>query len=214
MSLLDGLNPRQREAAETIDGPLLILAGAGSGKTRTIIHRIAHIIETGQAWPSQILAITFTNKAAGEMRERIAKMNIADSKRIWMSTFHAMCARIMRSHAQWLGYDDNFVIYDMDDQKRLYKSLIKELGLNDKYFTNQFLSGEVSTAKNNFVSPEAYMKENSGDFRKEQVGTYYKRYQESLKANNAMDFDDLIYNTLVLFKGFPEILEQYQNRFK
>jgi len=214
MSLLDGLNARQREAAETIDGPLLILAGAGSGKTRTIIHRIAHIIETGQAWPSQILAITFTNKAAGEMRERIAKMNIQDSKRIWMSTFHAMCARIMRTHAQWLGYDDNFVIYDMDDQKRLYKSLIKELDLNDKYFTNQFLAGEVSRAKNNFVSPEAYIKANSGDFRKEQVGLYYKRYQESLKANNAMDFDDLIYNTLVLFKGFPEILEQYQNRFK
>jgi DNA helicase-2/ATP-dependent DNA helicase PcrA len=214
MSLLDGLNSRQREAAETIDGPLLILAGAGSGKTRTIIHRIAHIIETGKAWPSQILAITFTNKAAGEMRERIAKMNILESNRIWMSTFHAMCARIMRSHSQWLGYDENFVIYDTDDQKRLYKTLLKELGLNDKYFTNQYLAGEISNAKNNFVSPDAYLKTNAGDFRKDKVAQYYKRYQESLKANNAMDFDDLIYNTLVLFKGFPEILEQYQNRFK
>lgn len=214
MSLLDGLNSRQREAAETINGPLLILAGAGSGKTRTIIHRIAHIIETGQAWPSQILAITFTNKAAGEMRDRIAKMDIEDSKRIWMSTFHAMCARIMRVHSQWLGYDDNFVIYDMDDQKRLYKTLVKELELNDKYYTYQYIGGEVSTAKNNFVSPEAYIKENAGDFRKEKVGLYYKRYQESLKTNNAMDFDDLIYNALVLFKGFPEILEQYQNKFK
>ncbi|HEY5557396.1 ATP-dependent helicase [Acetobacterium sp.] len=214
MSLLDGLNSRQREAAETINGPLLILAGAGSGKTRTIIHRIAHIIETGQAWPSQILAITFTNKAAGEMRERIAKMEIEDSKRIWMSTFHAMCARIMRIHSQWLGYDDNFVIYDMDDQKRLYKTLVKELELNDKYYTYQYVGNEVSTAKNNFVSPEAYIKENAEDYRKEKVGLYYRRYQESLKANNAMDFDDLIYNTLVLFKGFPEILEQYQNKFK
>jgi len=214
MGLLDGLNSKQREAAETIQGPLLILAGAGSGKTRTIIHRIAHIIETEQAWPSQILAITFTNKAAGEMRERIAKMNIQDSKRIWMSTFHAMCARIMRTHSQWLGYDENFVIYDMDDQKRLYKSLVKELDLNDKYYSNQYLSGEVSTAKNNFISPDTYIKKNAGDFRKEKVGIYYKRYQESLKANNAMDFDDLIYNALVLFKGFPEILEQYQNRFK
>lgn len=214
MSILDGLNSQQREAAETIQGPLLILAGAGSGKTRTIIHRIAHIIETGQAWPSQILAITFTNKAAGEMRERIAKMEIEDSKRIWMSTFHAMCARIMRTHSQWLGYDDHFVIYDMDDQKRLYKSLVKELELNDKYYSYQYIGGEVSTAKNNFVSPDGYIKANAGDYRKEKVGLYYKRYQESLKANNAMDFDDLIYNTLLLFKGFPEILEQYQNKFK
>ncbi|MEF9919437.1 MAG: UvrD-helicase domain-containing protein, partial [Eubacterium sp.] len=119
MNLLDGLNEKQREAAETTEGPVLILAGAGSGKTRTIIHRIAHIIESGKAWPSQILAITFTNKAAGEMRERIAAMNIKESDRIWMYTFHAMCARIMRIHSKWLGYSDNFIIYDTDDQKRL-----------------------------------------------------------------------------------------------
>lgn len=214
MSLLEGLNDRQREAAKTIQGPLLILAGAGSGKTRTIIHRIAHIIETGEAWPSQILAITFTNKAAGEMRERIAQMNVPDSKRIWMSTFHSMCARIMRTHSQWLGYGDNFVIYDTDDQKRLYKKLVKELDLNDKYYSYAYVGGEISNAKNNFVSPEAYTKECAGDFRKEKVALYYKNYQKNLKANNAMDFDDLIYNTLVLFKGFPEILEQYQNKFK
>ncbi|MGL4606115.1 MAG: DNA helicase PcrA [Eubacteriaceae bacterium] len=214
MNLLDGLNSRQREAAETIEGPLLILAGAGSGKTRTIIHRIAHIIETGKAWPSQILAITFTNKAAGEMRERIAQMNVPESNRIWMSTFHSMCARIMRVHSQWLGYGDNFAIYDTDDQKRLYKMLVKELELNDKYYSFQYVGSEISNAKNNFVSPEAYLKESAGDFRKEKVGLYYKRYQETLKSNNVMDFDDLIYNTLVLFKGFPEILEQYQNKFK
>jgi DNA helicase-2/ATP-dependent DNA helicase PcrA len=214
MNLLDGLNKQQREAAETIQGPLLILAGAGSGKTRTIIHRIAHIIETGKAWPSQILAITFTNKAAGEMRERIAKMNIEDSNRIWMSTFHSMCARIMRVHSQWLGYDSHFVIYDTDDQKKLYKRLVKKLELNDKYYTFQYISGEISEAKNNFISPNAYAKEHMGDFRKEKVSEYYKEYQGNLKSNNAMDYDDLIYNTLVLFKGFPEILEQYQNRFK
>jgi DNA helicase-2/ATP-dependent DNA helicase PcrA len=123
------------------------LAGAGSGKTRTIIHRIAHIIESGAAYPSQILAITFTNKAAGEMRERIAAMNIKDSKRIWMSTFHAMCARIMRVHSQWLGYDERFVIYDTDDQKKLYKAIIKELKLNDKYYSYAYVSNEVSEAK-------------------------------------------------------------------
>ncbi|MGE4508754.1 MAG: ATP-dependent helicase [Eubacteriaceae bacterium] len=214
MNLLDGLNDRQREAAETIQGPLLILAGAGSGKTRTIIHRIAHIIESGAAYPSQILAITFTNKAAGEMRERIAAMNIKDSKRIWMSTFHAMCARIMRVHSQWLGYDERFVIYDTDDQKKLYKAIIKELKLNDKYYSYAYVSNEVSEAKNNGISPSQYLKENRDDFRRGKVGLYYEMYQKALKSNNAMDFDDLIYNTLLLFKGFPEILAQYQNKFK
>ncbi len=214
MSLLDGLNQQQRLAAETTEGPLLILAGAGSGKTRTIIHRIAHIIESGKAWPSQILAITFTNKAAGEMRERIAAMNVAESDRIWMYTFHAMCARIMRIHSQWLGYADNFVIYDTDDQKRLYKMLMKELDYSDKQFPFQYVSGQISTAKNNFWTPEDYLKNNEGNFRAEKTAEYYRRYQEALKANNAMDFDDLIYNTLVLFKAYPEILEQYQNRFK
>lgn len=214
MSLLDGLNEQQREAAATTEGPVLILAGAGSGKTRTIIHRIAYIIESKKAWPSQILAITFTNKAAGEMRERIAAMDVEESDRIWMYTFHAMCARIMRIHSQWLGYEDNFVIYDTDDQKRLYKTLIKELDFNDKMFPFQYVSGQISTAKNNFWTPEDYLKNNPGEFRAEKVAQYYRLYQDTLKKNNAMDFDDLIYNTLVLFKGFPEILEQYQNRFK
>lgn len=214
MSLLDGLNEQQREAAATTEGPVLILAGAGSGKTRTIIHRIAHIIESQKAWPSQILAITFTNKAAGEMRDRIAAMNVAESDRIWMYTFHAMCARIMRIHSKWLGYDDNFVIYDTDDQKRLYKSIIKELDYNDKMFPFQYVSGQISTAKNNFWTPEDFLLNNKGDFRAEKVAEYYRVYQATLKKNNAMDFDDLIYNTLVLFKGFPEILEQYQSRFK
>ena len=214
MSLLDGLNEQQREAAATTEGPVLILAGAGSGKTRTIIHRIAYIIESKKAWPSQILAITFTNKAAGEMRERIAAMNVEESDRIWMYTFHAMCARIMRIHSQWLGYSDNFVIYDTDDQKRLYKTLIKELDFNDKMFPFQYVSSQISTAKNNFWTPEDYLKNNPGEFRAEKVAQYYRLYQDTLKKNNAMDFDDLIYNTLVLFKGFPEILEQYQNRFK
>ncbi|MEG1433722.1 DNA helicase PcrA [Eubacterium sp.] len=214
MSLLDGLNEKQREAAATTEGPLLILAGAGSGKTRTIIHRIAHIIEEGMAWPSQILAITFTNKAAGEMRERIAAMNIEESNRIWIHTFHAMCARIMRQHSAWLGYSDNFVIYDTDDQKRLYKTLAKEMDLNDKMYPFNYMAGEISNAKNAFQSPKQYAKEVQGDFRKEKVAEYYNLYEARMKSNNAMDFDDLIFNTLVLFEGYPEILEQYQKRFK
>ncbi len=214
MDLLDGLNKSQRQAAETIEGPLLILAGAGSGKTRTIIHRIAHIIDSKMAYPSQILAITFTNKAAGEMRERIAAMNIKESKGIWMSTFHAMCARIMRVHGQWLGYDERFVIYDTDDQKKIIKAIVKEFELNDKYYSYAYVSGGISEAKNNGISPEEYKKQNAGDFRREKLSLIYEDYQKKLKANNAMDFDDLIYNTLVLFKKFPEILGQYQNRFK
>lgn len=214
MSLLDGLNERQREAAATTEGPLLILAGAGSGKTRTIIHRIAYILEQKKAWPSQILAITFTNKAAGEMRERIAAMDIPETDRIWMYTFHAMCARIMRFHGEWLGYSDHFIIYDTDDQKRLYRQLMKEMDLNEKLHPFNYLAGQVSWAKNEGIEPADYVKAREGDFRAEKAAAYYARYQETLKRNNAMDFDDLIFNTLRLFKQFPEILEQYQDRFK
>jgi DNA helicase-2/ATP-dependent DNA helicase PcrA len=214
MNLLDGLNKKQREAVQTTEGPLLVLAGAGSGKTRTIIHRIAYIIEEGLAWPSQILAITFTNKAAGEMRDRIAAMDIAESNRIWMYTFHAMCARIMRVHAQWLGYGDNFTIYDTDDQKRLYKAIAKQMNLNDKQYSFGYVIGEISHAKNQFWTAEQYAKEAVGDFRQEKVAQFYTLYQQALKSNNAMDFDDLIFNTLLLFQGFPDILAQYQQRFK
>ncbi len=213
MSLLDGLNEKQREAAATTEGPLLILAGAGSGKTRTIIHRIAYIIEEGLAWPSQILAITFTNKAAGEMRERIAGMNVPESDRIWMSTFHAMCARIMRIHGKLLGYGDNFVIYDTDDQKRLYKLIAKEMDLSDKMYPFNYVIGEISDAKNHYWNVSQYEKKAAGDFRKEKVSQVYRRYEEALRQNNAMDFDDLIFNTLTLFKTQPEVLKHYQNRF-
>lgn len=214
MSLLDGLNEKQREAAATTEGPLLILAGAGSGKTRTIIHRIAYILEQGLAWPSQILAITFTNKAAGEMRERIAAMNVAESDRIWMYTFHAMCARLMRFHGKELGYGDNFVIYDTDDQKRLYKLIAKELDLSDKLYPFGYLIGQVSDAKNRGLDAASYEKLAAGDFREEKAAQFYMRYEATLRQNNAMDFDDLIYNTMVLFKTRPDILAIYQDRFK
>jgi len=214
MSLLDGLNNKQREAAETTEGPVLILAGAGSGKTRTIIYRIANLIESQKAWPNQILAITFTNKAAGEMRERIAAMDVEGSDSNWMYTFHAMCARIMRMHAEWLGYSRNFVIYDMDDQKKLYKSIVKQMNINEKIYAFPVLSSAISNAKNQSWLPEQYLKENRTDPRAETIAEYYTIYQEQLKKNNAMDFDDLILNTLMLFQQFPEVLQQYQNRFK
>lgn len=214
MGLLDGLNEQQKLAAASTEGPLLILAGAGSGKTRTIIHRIAYILEQKLAWPSQILAITFTNKAAGEMRDRIAAMNVEESSHIWMYTFHAMCARIMRMHAGLLGYGDNFVIYDTDDQKRLYKLIAKELELNDKLYSFGYVIGRISDAKERGLDPEAFADEVSGEFRGEKVAQFYKRYQRTLMQNNAMDFDDLILNTLNLFKTQPDVLEDFQNRFK
>lgn len=214
MGLLDELNPQQQEAARTTEGPLLILAGAGSGKTRTIIHRIAYILEQGKAWPSQILAITFTNKAAGEMRERIAAMDIPETDRIWMYTFHAMCARILRMHAEALGYDRNFVIYDTDDQKRLYKQIAKDLALSDKQFSPSMVLGVISDAKEKGILPPAFAKMAAGDFKEEKIAECYTRYQDALKRNNAMDFDDLILNTLMLFKTKPDILSHYQERFK
>ena len=214
MSLLDSLNNQQREAAACTEGPLLILAGAGSGKTRTIIHRIAYILEQKLAWPSEILAITFTNKAAGEMRERIAAMHVADSKSIWMSTFHAACARILRMQCEHLGYGRNFVIYDTDDQKRLYKTIVKDLQLSDKLFSFNLVIGAISDAKNRDVDAETFAREAAGDFRQEKIAEAYKLYQKTLQKNNAMDFDDLIFNTLKLFRENEAVLDYYRRKFK
>ncbi len=215
MGLLDGLNAMQKQAAETTEGPLLILAGAGSGKTRTIISRIAYILEQKKAWPSQILAITFTNKAAGEMRERIAAMDIPDTERIWMSTFHAMCAKIMRMYAEKLGYSKRFTIYDTQDQKRLYKSLVKSLNLDEKLYSFNTLSAIVSEAKNAGQSPAAFKATHTGgDIRSLKAGLYYEAYQKALADSDAMDFDDLIYNTNVLFKNHADVLAHFQDRFK
>ena len=214
MSLLDSLNNQQREAAACTEGPLLILAGAGSGKTRTIIHRIAYILEQKLAWPSEILAITFTNKAAGEMRERIAAMHVADSKSIWMSTFHAACARILRMQCEHLGYGRNFVIYDTDDQKRLYKTIVKDLQLSDKLFSFNIVIGAISDAKNRDVDAETFAREAAGDFKQEKIAEAYKLYQSTLKKNNAMDFDDLIFNTLKLFRENEAVLDYYRRKFK
>lgn len=215
MKYLEGLNPRQQEAVEHTDGPLLVLAGAGSGKTRVITHRIAYLIEEKGVPPANILAITFTNKAAAEMRERVDRLiNSPVSKRVWVSTFHSTCVRILRRDADKIDYDPNFAIYDTKDQEALVKECLSELNINDKSFPPRSIMAEISRAKDNLLAPEDYSREVRGDFRKEIIARVYEKYQEKLVKNNGMDFGDLIFNTIVLLTLRSDVLEYYQNRFK
>lgn len=211
------LNDKQKEAVTCVDGPLLILAGAGSGKTRTIIHRIAYIIEHGYAKPWEILALTFTNKAAGEMRERIDSMGIPFTSDIWMGTFHSICARILRIEGDNLGYTNNFSIYDDDDTKRLVKSILKDLDISDKEFPVEGVKSQISLLKNNLETSDDYMDEH-GDFdeayTEAKIAQIYSEYQKRLLSSNAMDFDDLLLNINILFAKCPEVLNKYKNRFK
>ncbi|WP_290773538.1 DNA helicase PcrA [Anaerofustis sp.] len=217
MDLLSMLNDKQKEAVTCVDGPLLILAGAGSGKTRTIIHRIAYIIEHGYAKPWEILALTFTNKAAGEMRERIDSMGIPFTSDIWMGTFHSICARILRMEGDNLGYTNNFSIYDDDDTKRLVKSILKDLDISDKEFPVEGVKSQISLLKNNLETSDDYMDEH-GDFdeayTEAKIAQIYSEYQKRLLSSNAMDFDDLLLNINILFAKCPEVLNKYKNRFK
>lgn len=213
MEILSELNDRQKEAALCTEGPLLILAGAGSGKTKTIITRIAYILKQRLAWPSEILAITFTNKAAAEMRERIAAMAIPGTEYLWMSTFHAMCARILRRDAEKLGYTKNFTIYDTDDQKRLVKALLKERQIDEKQLAPNTVLHVISDVKNRGLTPERYRAEADG-FHDTRMAGLYEAYQQKLKACDAMDFDDLLLNTNILFKNYPDVLRYYQDKFK
>ncbi len=214
MDLKNLLNKEQCEAAITVDGPLLILAGAGSGKTRVLTYRIAHMIEDLNIYPSQILAITFTNKAAGEMKDRVRALvgNVADN--MWISTFHSSCVRILRREIDKLGYNKNFTIYDSYDQKSLIKQCMKELNVNEKDLTDSEILGKISSAKNELISAEKYKKENESDFRKNKVADIYVLYQKKLKANNALDFDDLIFKAVELLKNDKEVLEFYHRKFR
>lgn len=214
MDLLEGLNDMQQKAVLHTEGPLLLLAGAGSGKTRTIIHRISYIIQSGKAKPWEILALTFTNKAAQEMKDRISKMAVADVKDIWMSTFHSLCAKLLRFHSNLLGYDRNFVIYDSADQKTLMKECLKELNIDEKMYNPSSVLSVISNAKEKGKSPQIYEKESQGDFREEKISEIYNLYQQKLTNNNAMDFDDLIMNTLFLFQRNKDVLSYYQDKFK
>jgi len=211
MDTLKGLNPEQKKAVKHHQGPLLILAGAGSGKTRVLTHRIAHLIYEYGVSPYNILAVTFTNKAAGEMKERIENLISADSKAIWMSTFHSICVRILRREINKLGYNTNFVIFDTSDQRTLIKNILKELNIDTKKFNPRAVLGTISSAKNQLISPKDY---ESNNYFEEVVKQVYELYQERLKGNNALDFDDLIMKTVELFEEYPLVLEHYQERFK
>ena len=214
MSSYELLNPKQKEAVFCTEGPLLILAGAGSGKTRVLTYRIAHLIEDEGVNPWNIMAITFTNKAAGEMRERVDQQVQFGSESIWVSTFHSSCVRILRRHIDFLGYDTSFSIYDTDDQKTLLKQILKAMQLDSKLFKERAVLSQISNAKNELITPEEFLLNNSGDYHDRKVGEVYQEYQKRLKQNNALDFDDLIMKTVELFQNNPQVLEYYQERFR
>lgn len=214
MNFLDGLNDKQREAVLATEGPILVLAGAGSGKTRVLTHRIAYIIEEKGVRPYNILALTFTNKAANEMKERIAKLIGDEAEDIWAGTFHSICVRILRRDIEKLGYGKNFVIFDTADQKTLIKDCIKQLDVSEKLYEPAAMMGFIGSQKDNLVEPDTYINQNYGEFRERQKGEIYSFYQKKLKENNALDFDDLINKTIELFRRFPDILEYYQNKFR
>ncbi len=249
------LNDMQKKAVLSTEGPLLVLAGAGSGKTTVLVNRIANIMKYGKAYysdkccyepnesemalmravadgidedafdiepllqvdaakPWEILAITFTNKAAGELKERLERMLGESARDIWASTFHSSCVRILRRNADYIGFSSNFTIYDTDDSKRVIKDCIKQLGLSDNIITPKSVLSAISSAKDMLISPSEYIKENYMDFRKRNIGSVYEMYQNRLKAADAMDFDDIIVNTVRLLQNNPEVLEYYQRKFK
>ena len=214
MSIYDTLNNEQREAVFCTEGPLLMLAGAGSGKTRSLTHRIAYLIEEKGVAPWNILAITFTNKAAQEMRERVDALVGYGSEDIWISTFHATCSRILRRHIDLLGYDRNFTIYDASDQKSLMKEVLKEMKIDTKQFPERLVMSEISSAKNEYKSPLDYRNEYGSNFRNQRIADIYEHYQKRLKENNALDFDDLLVKMVDLFQTNPDVLEHYQDRFQ
>ena len=214
MSIYDTLNPMQKEAVLHTEGPLLILAGAGSGKTRVLTHRVAYLIDEKQVNPWNILAITFTNKAAGEMRERVDQLVGFGAESIWVSTFHSTCVRILRRHIEYLGYNTNFSIYDSDDQKTLMKQVFKAMDVDTKQFKERSVLGTISSAKDKLIGPDEFLLNAGQDFRQRGIGEIYKEYQKRLRKNNALDFDDLIVKTVELFQNNSEILNYYQERFK
>ena len=214
MSIYDSLNPMQKEAVLHTEGPLLILAGAGSGKTRVLTHRVAYLIEEKQVNPWNILAITFTNKAAGEMRERVDQLVGFGAESIWVSTFHSTCVRILRRHIEYLGYTTNFSIYDSDDQKTLMKQVFKAMDVDTKQFKERSVLGTISSAKDKLIGPEEFLLNAGQDFRQRRIGEIYKEYQKRLKKNNALDFDDLIVKTVELFQNNSQVLNYYQERFR
>lgn len=208
------MNNMQQQAVFSTEGPLLILAGAGSGKTTVLVNRIAYILQSGLCKPWQILAITFTNKAAGELKERICNAVPEGGADIWAATFHSTCARILRRYGDRIGYSSHFTVYGTDDQKKLIKDILKQLNIDEKTLPVKSILAEISKAKDKMYTPEQMLKEAEFDSRKVSIAKVYNMYQARLKTADAMDFDDMLCNTVLLFEKCPEILEYYQNQFK
>ncbi|MBR1866273.1 MAG: DNA helicase PcrA [Lachnospiraceae bacterium] len=211
---MSNLNDMQQAAVQCTEGPLLLLAGAGSGKTRVLTHRIAYLIEQKDVNPFQILAITFTNKAAGEMRERVNRIVSFGAESVWVSTFHSLCVRILRRYIHLLEYDNHFTIYDSEDQKAVVKACLKKLNIDPKQYPERMLLSEISRAKEKFLSPQELERKGEVDFWKKQVARVYAAYQAQLRQSNALDFDDLLFKTVELFQFHPEVLDSYQERFR
>ncbi len=207
-------NIQQQKVIDTVDGPVLVVAGAGTGKTATIVKRIEHIIADGYARPWQVLAITFTNKAAGELKERLENTIGAEAEDIWAHTFHSMCGRILRRFGDRLGYSQHFTIYDTDDQKRVMKRVQKSLDIEDKFLNHRSIIAEIGRAKDSLIDPDEYKATNQSDVRKAKIAECYIEYQKELLSSDAMDFDDMIFNTVRLFRENPDVLEYYQHQFK
>ncbi|NYE57005.1 DNA helicase PcrA [Carboxydothermus ferrireducens] len=211
--LLATLNPAQREAVTHVEGPLLVLAGAGTGKTRVLTFRVAHLLYRKMAYPHEILAITFTNKAAREMKERVERLISGSAREIWISTFHSFALRILRNDIEKLGFSRDFTVYDEEDQLQVIKECLKELNIDDKRFAPKAIAYHISSAKDKLISPRQY-RDDADDLFKEKVAIIYNMYQEKLNKNNALDFDDLLYYAVRLFENYPRVLEYYQRRFK
>lgn len=214
MGLLDELNDKQYEAVTNTEGPSLVIAGAGSGKTKVLTHKIAYLIGEKAVKPWNVLAITFTNKAANEMKERVKNLVGDTASDIWMGTFHSICVRILRKTIDRIGFDSSFVIFDTSDQKSMIKKILKEQNLDDKIFSDKSILYEISNAKNEMLTPEKYAAKANGDFRKEKIAEIFALYQKRLKENNAIDFDDIINFTIEILLDNPDILEYYSDKFK
>ena len=212
---LNGLNPEQLEATTHFEGPILVLAGAGSGKTRVLTARVCNLVEEHGVPPDRILAVTFTNKAAGEMKERITRLLGSEPKGMWMGTFHSLGARLLRRHADRLGWDRNFSIFDADQSLRLVKNVQDSVGLDPKKWSPKALRSEMSNAKNQLIDGDTFARETEGSFDLflRNVGKVYPEYQKALKNQNAFDFDDLLMKPVQLFEDHPDLLERYRDRF-
>ncbi len=212
-NLLEGLNDKQYEAVVNTDGPCLVIAGAGSGKTKVLTHKIAYLLEEKDVKPWNILAITFTNKAANEMKERVGNLVGEAAKDMWIGTFHSICVKILRRFIDRIGFEHSFVIFDTSDQRTLIKECLKDLQIDDKMFTDRIVQFEISNAKNDMKEPEEYEAISKGDYRKEKIASVYRLYQKRLKENNAIDFDDIINYTIKIFKENEDVLDYYTNKF-